>query len=213
MANQNQLHNSVAPKSRTRLLNHKIIVGGLVLSAIALSACQGPKTDTTKDQAQDESAVAKALPAQSLPARKPGLWQTVVSEEGSEETPHRIEICIDAATDKGLGILGNDLSGDRCEKTVNKVSDTAWDILAECRMGTGGVNEYAGNITGDYSQDYSLRVRSQTTGAELPQMNRVTTYNVKSKRLGPCKDGQVGGDVVGDGIALNLFVISGSSPQ
>lgn len=215
MANISQQSNMALAMPRLTGLGRGLMLSGLALSLLGLSACQGQKQNPADNQSEEAaaSASAAALPPQILPARKLGLWQTVVSEEGSEEPPHSIEICIDGPTDKGLGILGNDLSGDRCEKTVNKVSDTSWDLLAECRMGTGGVNEYSGNITGDYSQDYTLRVRSQTTGAELPQMNRVTTYTVKSKRLGACKEGQVGGDVVGDGIALNLFVISGSSPR
>jgi len=179
------------------------------VGVVALSACQRKPEATSASVAESPPAASATPIPQNLPHRQAGLWQTTLSEEGSEETPQVIEICIDDQTDQHLGILGNDLSGDKCTKTVSQLPDGSWDILAECQMGTGGVNEFSGTIAGDFSKDYSLRVRSQTTGAALPQMNRVTTYTVKSKRIGDCKTGQVGGDVVGEGISFNLFVMAG----
>lgn len=176
---------------------------------MALSACNRKPEPAPAPIAESSPAVSVVAPPQSLPQRTAGLWHTTMSEEGSDETPQLLEICIDAQTDQHLGVLGNDLSGDKCTKTVSQLADGSWDILAECQMGSGGVNEFSGTITGDYSKDYTLRVRSQTTGAALPQMNRVTTYTVKSKRIGECKAGQVGGDVVGEGVSFNLFVMAG----
>lgn len=193
------------------------VIVALVCSAslLALGGCfkkpeppKEPEIDVASSVASDAAAVV-----QSLPAREVGLWQTSISEEGSEETPQTIEICIDAEVDKRLGVLGSDLSGDICKKTVNRLPDGNWDILAECQMGTGGKNEFSGSISGDYSKDYTMRVRSQTTGAALPHMNRVTTYTVKSKRVGPCKDGQIGGDaVLGGGVSVNLLSMAGKAP-
>ncbi len=148
-----------------------------------------------------------------LPARQPGLWQTTVTEEGSEDQPQSLQLCIDVVTDAHLGILGTDLSGDRCvRKTVSHLSDGSWGLLAECDMGAGVSDEYSGAITGDYSSDYTMKLRSQTTGSALPQMNRVTTYTVMSKRLGDCAGDQRPGDVINDGVKVNLFDMSGVKP-
>ncbi len=155
-------------------------------------------------------AVAMA-PAQVLPARQSGLWSMTISENNSPEAPQVQQLCMDALTDQHLGVLGNDLSGDKCKKTVSKTADGGWGIIAECDMGTGGVEEYSGQISGDFSQDYTLKVRSQTTGAALPQMNRVTNYTVLAKRTGACAADQRPGDVVNDGIKLNLFDMAGIS--
>ena len=158
--------------------------------------------------------VAPARPPAVLPARQPGLWATTVTEEGSEDTPQSLKICIDAQTDKHLGILGTDLSGDTCKRTVS-TTDDGWGLLAECNMGTGGVDEFSGSITGDYASDFSMKMRLQVTGASLPQMNRVTNYTVTSKRIGECAADQVPGDVVvNDSIKINLFGMAGhGAPQ
>jgi hypothetical protein len=145
------------------------------------------------------------------PPRKPGLWQTTLSEEGSPDKPQVLKICIDALTDQHLGILGTDLSGDTCtSKTFSPQGEGNWGVLAECTMGAGVVTEYSGSVTGDFNSHYEMNVRSQTTGGS--QMNRVTNYVVSSKRLGACTSGQKPGDVINDGVKMNLFGMAGGSP-
>ncbi len=149
-------------------------------------------------------------PSQPLPARQPGLWQTQVVEEGSADMPQIMQICIDAITDANLGVLGTDLTGDTCKtRTYSPKGDGNWGLLAECDMGSGVVNEYSGSISGDYTQDYTLKVRLQTTGGSLPQMNRVTNYIVTSKRVGVCPSNLRPGDVVNEGVKMNLFDMAG----
>lgn len=154
-------------------------------------------------------AAKPVKPAGVLPARQPGLWQTTVTEEGSEDTPQSLQICIDARTDHDLGILGTDLSGETCKRTVSKTDD-GWGLLAECDMGSGGISQFSGQIIGDYSSDYSMKLRLQVTGASLATMNRVTNYTVVSKRTGDCAKDQIPGDViVNDGFKINLFDMAG----
>ncbi len=173
-----------------------------------LAACQKapPPPPTVASMAKPAAATA---PAQVLPVRQAGLWSITISEDGSADVPQAQQLCMDALTDQHLGILGNDLSGDKCKRTVSHTADGGWGIIAQCDMGTGGVDEYSGQISGDFSQDYTLKVRSQTTGAALPQMNRVTNYTVLAKRTGACAADQRPGDVVSDGIKLNLFDMAG----
>ncbi|HVZ30303.1 MAG TPA: DUF3617 family protein [Asticcacaulis sp.] len=160
-------------------------------------------------------AVAPPKPQEHLPPRQPGLWETSVSEEGSEDAPQKLQICIDPITDVHLGVLGTDLSASKCSKTVSHMPDGSWGVLAECQVGPGVKTEYSGSIEGDYTQDYSMRLRSQTTGSSLPQMSRVTTYVVASKRIGVCAKDQRPGDVVdvgNEGVRFNLFDMSGVEP-
>ncbi len=179
-----------------------------VLFAATLTACHKAPSAPPVAATAAKPAAATA-PAQILPARQPGLWSITISENGSTDAPQVQQLCMDALTDQHLGVLGNDLSGDKCKKTVSKTADGGWGMIAECDMGTGGVDEYSGQISGDFSQDYTLKVRSQTTGAALPQMNRVTTYTVLAKHTGACAADQRPGDVVSDGIKLNLFDMAG----
>lgn len=154
--------------------------------------------------------VVAEKPSQPLPPRTPGLWETRLSEEGSPDAAQVLQICIDTLTDQHLGILGTDLSGSSCsKKTFSPQGDGTWGLLAECAMGSGVVTEYSGSITGDYSKAYEMRVRSQTTGGNLPQMNRVTNYVVASKRIGLCTKDQKPGDIINEGVKMNLFDMSG----
>ncbi len=185
-----------------------------VLSIAVFGAAVGLISGCHKKPAPPPAPAVKApvKPPEFLPARQPGLWETTVTEEGSEDAPQTLQICIDNMTDQHLGILGTDLSGDRCVKTVSRLSEGGWGLLAECTMGPGISNEYSGSVTGDYVQSYAMKLRSQTTGSKLPQMNRVTNYVVASKRLGDCAKDQRPGDVINDGIKVNLFNMSGINP-
>ncbi|CAL4868773.1 hypothetical protein MMA231_03062 [Asticcacaulis sp. MM231] len=185
-------------------LSRIALIAGL---AATVAGCQ-KKPEPPAPVAPAPVVVAK--PSQPLPARKPGLWETRLSEEGSPDAAQVLKICIDALTDQHLGILGTDLSGGSCSnKTYSPQGDNTWGLLAECAMGSGVVTEYSGSITGDYSRSYEMRVRSQTTGGNLPQMNRVTNYVVTSKRIGACTKEQKPGDIINDGVKMNLFDMSG----
>ena len=187
----------------------------LLLSFLAAGLCLAAAACHDKPKAAPESpqvAVVAPKPAAVLPQRLPGLWQTTVTEAGSEDAPQSLQLCLDARTDQHLGILGTDLSGDTCKRTLSKTAE-GWELLAECNMGSGGVNEFSGSIAGDYTQDYSMKLRLQTTRASLPQMNRVTSYVVQSKRMGDCARDQQPGDVINDGIKLNLFDMAGMTQR
>ncbi|MGA9658910.1 MAG: DUF3617 family protein [Asticcacaulis sp.] len=175
----------------------------LLVCLIALSGCH--KKPAPPPTPEPEPVVV-AKPSEPLPPRQPGLWQTEVTEEGSSEPPQVLKICIDAETDRHMGILGTDLSGDSCKTTTYNQGEAGWNVLAECVVGTGVMTEYSGSITGDVTKDYTLKVRSQTTGGNL---DRVTSYTVTSKRIGACRSGQKPGDVLSGGIRMNLFEMSG----
>lgn len=190
------------------------VISGLALlaSLILLSAChkKPEKAPLPAVVTPAPVVVPKSSPPRS--ARKPGLWETTLSEEGSPERPQVFKICIDALTDQHLGILGTDLSGDACtSKTFSPQGEGSWGILAECNMGAGVVTEYSGSVTGDFNSQYEMNVRSQTTGGS--QMNRVTNYMVSSKRLGACTAGQKPGDVINNGVKMNLFGMAGGNPK
>lgn len=185
------------------VMSRLILLAGMAL----LSGCH-KKPETPPPPVVAPAPVVAPKPPPPPPARKPGLWQTTVSEEGSPEKPQVLKICIDAVTDQHLGILGTDLSGDTCTtKTFSPQGEGNWGVLAECAMGAGVVTEYSGSVTGDFNSHYDMTVRSQTTGGS--QMNRVTNYVVSSKRLGACAADQKPGDVINDGVKMNLLGMAG----
>jgi hypothetical protein len=190
------------------------VISGLALLAglTLLSGCHKKPEKAPPPAVVAPAPVVVPKPSPPRPPRKPGLWQTTLSEEGSPERPEVFKICIDALTDQRLGILGTDLSGDTCaSKTFSPQGEGNWGVLAECNMGAGVVTEYSGSVTGDFNSHYEMNVRSQTTGGS--QMNRVTSYIVSSKRLGACTAGQKPGDVINNGVKMNLFGMAGGNPE
>lgn len=192
---------------RSPALLGRFVAFVLIGSLAGLASACGKKPEPAS---QTQTAPApQPKPSVALPARTPGLWEMTITEEGSAEAPQVLQICIDAETDRHLGVLGTDLSGDRCQKTVSKSGDQSWDVLAACDMGNGVSNEYSGSISGDYTTAYSMKLRSQTANAGAPQVNRVANYTVAAKRTGSCASGQSPGDVVNDGVQFNLFDMAG----
>ncbi len=189
---------------RTGVISGLALLAGLAI----LAGCHKKPEKAPSPAVVAPAPVVVPKPSPPRPPRKPGLWQTTLSEEGSPERPEVFKICIDALTDQHLGILGTDLSGDTCtSKTFSPQGEGNWGVLAECSLGAGVVTEYSGSVTGDFNSQYEMNVRSQTTGGS--QMNRVTNYVVSSKRLGACAAGQKPGDVINNGVKMNLFGMEG----
>ncbi|MFT3997982.1 MAG: DUF3617 family protein [Asticcacaulis sp.] len=185
------------------------------LALVTLVGACGKKEEPPAPEPEPASAVAPPpKPMEELPTRLPGLWEMTMSEEGSETESQTMRICIDASTEKQLGITGTDLNGDRCQKTaVSHLEGGAWGLLAECNMGTGGTMEISGKIEGDYTRDYTMTLRTQTTGAALEHMNRVANMTIKSKRISACTGDQKPGDVTLPGdVSFNLFDMAGKEP-
>ena len=203
----------VTIRTANRGFRNTFLAAGLVGAGLCLMACspKAPPPEPEPEPVMDPIVTAPPpRPPVELPERTPGLWQLNLSEEGSEDQARTMRLCTDAATEKQLGITGEDLSGDKCRRTtVSKLEDGAWGFLAECQMGTGGTTELSGKITGDYSRDYVLTLRSQTSGAAVEHMNRVVNMTIKARRLGPCRSGQKPGDVILADETFNLFTISG----
>lgn len=148
-------------------------------------------------------------PMQVLPARQAGLWETSVREDGSDDV-QTLRICIDGATDARLGLRGNEFGGDRCgPKLISRVDADSWKVMTTCQVGDGSSEAYSGTFTGDFATAYTMKLRVQTTGAAVPQMNRATNYIIESKRIGDCGPGEAPGDATNDGVTVNLFEMEG----
>ncbi len=175
-----------------------------------LAACQKPAPPPPPPTASSAAKPAAAVaPAQTLPPRQPGLWSITISEDNSPDAATVQQLCLDAVTDINLGVLPNELSGNLCQDTVSHTADGGWGLIAECHRGSAGVYEYSGQISGDYSHDYSEKVRLQVSGAALPQMNHITHYTVLAKRTGDCSATQKPGDLINGGVTSNLFELAG----
>lgn len=192
--------------------------GVCLLAALSLMAACGKKEEPEPEPEPEmpASAIAPApKPQEPLPLRVPGLWELSKTEDGTDDMAQVMQVCTDAKTEARMGVTKEDLSGETCVQTmVSHLEDGSWGILAQCDRGTAGVTEISATITGDYTRNYVMTTRAQTTGAAAPHMNRVVNTELKWKRLSACKAEQRPGDViVAGGETFNLYEMSGLSPE
>jgi hypothetical protein len=181
----------------------------LVVPALALAACNNPARKSEEaapgSTAPAAPAAAPSLPvgpvnADQLPHRRPGLWEISMSEAAQTTPPHVSQMCIDASTEAKASIWGNQMSRDMCSKyEMNRQADGSYRFSSVCNMGSGGVTRSEGTATGDLTSNYTVRVKSSTSGAAVEFMNRDGDITIVSRRVGACAAGQKGGDVIMNG--------------
>jgi hypothetical protein len=181
------------------------------LTVLALCTVTLGAAACTKDKKADEanapaagtpaapSAASPATPA-GLPRRKPGLWEMTMTMQGEDQPPMVTRMCLDAATEAKSSIWGNEMTRDMCSKNeMRRQLDGSWKFSSVCNMGSGGVTRSEGTATGDLTNNYVIRMKSSTSGAELEMMNRDSEFTVASRRIGACEPGQRGGDMIMNG--------------
>lgn len=183
-------------------------VTAVLVSALALgvAACD-PKKKEEAPAAPGEtpSAQTPATPpaaptgANGLPRRKPGLWESAISVKG-EDRATTTQICLDAATEARQSIWGGEMSREMCQKyETHRGLDGSFSFSSTCNLGSGGVTRSEGHATGDLTSNYVIKMKSSTSGAELEMMNRDQEFTITARRVGECKPGQRGGDMIMNG--------------
>ncbi|AWN49533.1 hypothetical protein DK419_26980 [Methylobacterium terrae] len=148
----------------------RLIGGGLVGFGLALSA-------------------ASPLSADTLPARKAGLWESkTVSAEGNTTARQ----CIDEKTDQlAQGALG----GGQCSKRIFTRTSTGYTGETECKIGPISASGTS-VITGDFASKVHMDVDTTLTG--IPNMKEPVRRKmvIDATYLGPCEAGQSPGDII-----------------
>lgn len=189
------------------------------LALVALLAVAAGCTRRDRDEAPAAPSDQAAAPSQAapkgaaaLPRRKPGLWEMSMSVQGEDMPPVVTRVCLDEATEARMPVWGGQVMRDMCEKNlVTPRTDGSVQFSSVCDMGSGGKVTSSGVVTGDLTSNYVVRVQSSTTGAQVPQMNRQTSYTIASRRVGDCAEGQRGGDMVmPGGVTVNMNDTMGS---
>ncbi|GLS44083.1 DUF3617 domain-containing protein [Methylobacterium brachythecii] len=133
-----------------------------------------------------------AAAADSLPARKAGLWESKnASADGAHST---VRQCIDAATDQQMQGLSDKMGMDCSKKQLTK---TATGYLSEtsCKMGTISVEGKA-VMTGDFNASVRIETDSVMTGLPGVTGPKASHTVIESRWLGPCEAGQKPGDII-----------------
>ncbi|MGH6818672.1 MAG: DUF3617 domain-containing protein [Methylovirgula sp.] len=86
--------------------------------------------------------------ADDYPSRKPGLWEVTIAAEGTPA--HKMQMCIDAATDQLFHTVGTDLRAKHCAQNNVKVNGTIVTSDSVCKVHGRTVTTTATtNFTGD----------------------------------------------------------------
>lgn len=194
----------------------RAVAAAVLVSALALSvaACK-PKPAEDAPAAPGSVAAPDAAPsaapagpvnANSLPHRKPGLWEMTMTLQGEDHPPMVTRLCLDAASEARSSIWGNEMTREMCTKNeMSRQLDGSYKFASVCNMGSGGVTRSEGTASGDLTSNYVVRMKSSTSGAELEMMNRDQEFSIASRRLGACEAGQRGGDMIMNGrVVANL---------
>jgi len=191
-----------------------ILTGAVALAALSLAACNRKPAEPAASGAEPAATAAPAAATAAsgptaLPRRKPGLWRTSITTEGGPAGArgHSSDMCIDEAVEEKLTVVGGQTGREACKTyDFNRNLDGSFSFHSVCDMGPSGTIDSSGSITGDFNSAYKVSLKSTTSGASVAQMNGSHVMTVDSQRLGPCKSGQRGGDMVlSNGMTMNVI--------
>lgn len=198
----------------------RIVIVSLGVAAASLAAC-GKKPDAPAAPGNGKPVVETSAPAAAAPVgpvaaprRKPGLWtQTMSMQKFTQAT----KICIGPDTDTKMSVWGQ-ATKTPCTKNSFSPKLGGWTFESECDMGEGGKIVSHGDITGDFNNDYTVKVTSTTTGAAMAQANGVHEMTMQAKYEGACPADMKPGDLVMNvpgmkgGMKMNIEKMAGMQP-
>jgi hypothetical protein len=141
----------------------------------------------------------------ATPVRAPGLWAVAVSYDNGAEMIPVSDICLDAASDARMTIVGAQMNrGDCSTYQASRTAHETWTVHSVCTLGPATITTDA-QVVGELDGQYWVRGQSDTTGAAQPAQNGRRALAVEARRLGACPKGQRGGDVITGSRVSNLF--------
>lgn len=173
-----------------------LIVAGLMLSLAACGQKEETKTNNAAPGAENGSPAARKADATGSPRLKPGLWRVTMSGEGVP--PGAMRMCIDAAMQEQMSVIGTEQNAGACqEHTVKAQPGGGFSFRAVCAspITEGGTTVTEGRITGDMNTRYTNVMTSTTTGAAVAHMNRTDSRTAEGVYEGPCPAGMKAGDM------------------
>jgi hypothetical protein len=136
------------------------------LGALALCAChEAPRSTPAAAVARStESGPSGPVTLSAFPARKPGLWQLTIRNEGRPNFASGGKICLDAAYDAAVSMSGQLIAQSLCPRdAMTQDPDGTVHIDASCPT-PGGSKVSATTARGDFSSRYVVHTESETTG-------------------------------------------------
>lgn len=136
------------------------------------------------------SAVATLAAAETMPARKAGLWESTTTSADGNVTARQ---CIDAKTDQfAQGTFG---AGQNCSKNTMTKTSAGYEGASDCKIGTIQASAKS-IITGDFDSKIHMVVDTTLAGmpgAKAPVQRQMV---IDATYIGPCEAGQSPGDII-----------------
>mgnify|MGYP001807780232 CR=1 FL=1 len=128
--------------------------------------------------------------ADTLPARKAGLWETTMSAAPSM----KIKQCIDEKTDKLAESAA--APGATCSKREIRKVAAGYEIESSCTIGTITADA-KGLVTGDFASAVKIELTSLIKGVPgMPPGGTPQKTTMEARRVGDCEAGQKPGDMI-----------------
>jgi Protein of unknown function (DUF3617) len=154
--------------------------------------------------------LAGAMPAlaDDLPRRKPGLWEVTTNLSTLSGIDMTSQICLDAATDRMTMLSTGPLATEACPKIdVQRSGDTV-TIDASCTLAGKPATSHV-VITGSFDSAVTMTATSQSEALPGGKMIIMTA----AKRLGPCAADQKPGDMIINGVKMNILEMRKQGPS
>lgn len=146
--------------------------------------------------------------AQTVPSRKPGLWEIQLTGEApASRQPVTVQQCLDKAHDREM-LLSLALGQDDCKRPRVQRQGVRTTLASRCVV-HGQTLDLAMEWSGDFQSQYAGRyqVRNMHTG-------RVESTRFEARWLSACRTGMRPGDMVlPNGITVNVLRASHSAPS
>jgi len=138
-----------------------------------------------------------------LPMRKAGLWDMKMRLTGGGAPTMSMQQCTDASTDKELRTIYSPLAKETCDKRTVQKTAAGYTVDRICKRGDDTVTTHI-DITGNYDSAYQAHLVSRTQD-QSPDDPPASDLTLDAKYLGPCKSGQMPGDIIMmGGMKINL---------
>lgn len=148
--------------------------------------------------------LAGAATAAEMPTRKAGLWEVKMIFEGRNLPPRVMRQCTDPAADKLMN-SGAEAGPAQCSKRdIQNIGNTIV-IDSVCSFGAGTTASHT-VVTGSFDSAYTMAISSKREGGPaVPGMPAESRMTLEAKWLGPCEPGMRPGDVVTNGMKMNVL--------
>ena len=136
------------------------------------------------------TAMTTVAAADTLPARKAGLWESkTVAAEGNVTARQ----CIDEKTDQlAQGAFG---AGQNCSKRSLVKTSAGYEGATECKIGPISATGKS-LITGDFNSKIHMEVDTTLTGMPNSKEPVRRQMVIDATYIGPCEAGQSPGDII-----------------